>query len=246
MRWEKSSRRSEARDFQSSRLGFGCFQTRHNAIRAVPRGNPDRPISTLRLPTVRIIGLGGAFTTCSLSLKTPLSVQLFVLIFSPWPLFGSILVPQSAMGALQSSRMPSRAWLRYARAKKPAKSRSLRASWAVFILLGIPLGIMAVLGPLAYAGHYIEPLKQFWRPWPPDYVKGLLAVTRFAVPLRVPLYSHGREAGYQRGKTAGKAVARNIAEGLGGAVIEAAPVAVPPAPIEVAQVLVAPPVPPPP
>ena len=52
------------------------------------------------------------------------------------------------MGALQSSRMPSRAWLRYARAKKPAKSRSLKASWAVFIVLGIPLGLMAILGPL--------------------------------------------------------------------------------------------------
>ena len=60
--------------------------------------------------------------------------------------------------------MPSRAWLRYARAKKPAKSRSLKASWAVFIVLGIPLGLMAILGPLAYAGYYIEPLKQFWRP----------------------------------------------------------------------------------
>src|SRR5256885_5304561 len=244
MRWEMSPPRSEARDFQSSRLGFGCSQTRHSAIGAVPHRNPDRPISTLRLPRVRIIGLGGV-GTCSLSLKTPLSVQLFVLIFSPWPLFGSILVPQSAMGALQSSRMPSRAWLRYARAKKPAKSRSLKASWAVFILFGIPLGIMAVLGPLAYAGYYIEPLKQFWRPWPPDYVKGLLAVTGFAVTLGILLYSHGREAGYQRGKTAGKAVARNIAEGLGGAVIEAAPVAVPPAPIEAPQGLVDPPVPPP-
>ena len=149
------------------------------------------------------------------------------------------------MGAIQHGRMPSRAWLRYARAKKPAKGRGLKAAWAVFILIGIPLGIMAILGPLAYAGFYIEPLKQFWRPWPPDYVKGLLAVTGFALTLGILLYSHGREAGYQRGKTAGKAVARNIAEGLGGAVIEAAPVAVPPAPIEAPPVLVEPPVPPP-
>ena len=98
------------------------------------------------------------------------------------------------MGALQSSRMPSRAWLRYARAKKPAKSRSLKASWAVFIVLGILL------------------------------------------------YSHGREAGYQRGKSAGKAVARNIAEGLGGAVLEPAPSV---APIEAPAVFVDPPIPPP-
>ena len=146
------------------------------------------------------------------------------------------------MGALQSSRMPSRAWLRYARAKKPAKSRSLKASWAVFILLGIPLGLMAILGPLAYAGYYIEPLKQFWRPWPPDYVKGILAVSGFAVTLGILLYSHGREAGYQRGKSAGKAVARNIAEGLGGAVLEPAPSV---APIEAPAVFVDPPIPPP-
>ena len=151
------------------------------------------------------------------------------------------------MGALQSSRMPSRAWLRYARAKKPAKSRALKAAWTVFIILGIPLGLMAILGPLAYAGYYIEPLKQFWRPWPPDYVKGLLAVAGFAITLGILLYSHGKESGYQRGKTAGKAVARNIAEGLGGAVIEAAPTpaALPPAPVEAPAVFVDPPVPPP-
>src|SRR6267378_1293555 len=151
------------------------------------------------------------------------------------------------MGALQSSRMPSRAWLRYARAKKPAKSRALKAAWTVFIILGIPLGLMAILGPLAYAGFYIEPLKQFWRPWPPDYVKGLLAVAGFAITLGILLYSHGRESGYRRGKTAGKAVARNIAEGLGGAVIEPGPVVAPtapPAPVETPAVMMDPPAPP--
>src|SRR5437016_9704700 len=101
------------------------------------------------------------------------------------------------MGALQSSRMPSRAWLRYARAKKPAKSRSLKASWAVFIVLGIPLGLMAILGPLAYAGYYIEPLKQFGRPWPPGYVKRIRALIGFAVTLWVLLSSHGLEARHQ-------------------------------------------------
>src|SRR5438034_8449797 len=149
------------------------------------------------------------------------------------------------MGALQSSRMPSRAWLRYARAKKPAKGRSLKASWAVFIVLGIPLGLMAILGPLAYAGYYIEPLKQFWRPWPPDYVKGILAVSGFAITLGILLYSHGREAAYHHGKTAAKSVARNIADGLGGAVIEAAPPLVSTAPIDAPPVLEDLPVPPP-
>ncbi len=145
------------------------------------------------------------------------------------------------MGALPGGRMPSRAWLRYARAKKPAKGRALKAAWILFVLFGIPLGLMAILGRLAYAGFYLEPLRQFWRPWPPDYVKGLLADAGFAVTLGILLYINGRESGYQRGKVAGKAVARNIAEGLGGAVIESAPSL----PVETTVVMVDPPVPPP-
>src|SRR5213076_2044267 len=97
------------------------------------------------------------------------------------------------MGTMSSRHMPARAWLRYARDKKPAKGRALRAAWAVFILLGIPAAIMAVLGPLAYAGIYVEPLKQFWRPWPPDYIKGLLAVGGFAGAVALLLYMQGRE-----------------------------------------------------
>jgi len=138
--------------------------------------------------------------------------------------------------------MPSRAWLRYARAKKPAKGRALKAAWALFMVVGLPLGLVAVLGPLAIAGIYVEPVRQFWRPWPSEPIKGLLALGGFAVTLGILLYSQGREAGYQRGKVAGKAVARNIAEGLGGAVIEPAP---PAAMIEAPPVLVEPPVPPP-
>ena len=140
--------------------------------------------------------------------------------------------------------MPSRAWLRYARAKKPAKSRSLKVSWAVFIVLGIPLGLMAILGPLAYAGYYIEPLKQFWRPWPPDYIKGLLALGGFAGATALLLYMQGRERGYQKGKTAGKANARNVAEGLGMVAVESVAAPAPP-PDEAPVVLVEPPLPPP-
>src|SRR5438132_10723915 len=121
-------------------------------------------------------------------------------------------------------------------------SRSHRDDRGVFNLMDIPLGLMAIQGTIDYAGYYIEPLKQFWRPWPPDYVMGILAVSGFAVTLGILLYSHGREAGYQRGKSAGKAVARNIAEGLGGAVLEPAPSV---APIEAPAVFVDPPVPPP-
>src|SRR5207249_754395 len=99
------------------------------------------------------------------------------------------------MGTMSGRHMPARAWLRYARDTKPAKGRALRGAWAVFIFLGIPLGIMAVLGPLAYAGFYVEPLKQFWRPWPPDYIKGLLAVGGFAGAVALLLYMQGPNGG---------------------------------------------------
>src|SRR5438552_8790333 len=126
------------------------------------------------------------------------------------------------MGTMSSRHMPARAWLRYARDKKPAKGRALRAAWAVFILLGIPAAIMAVLGPLAYAGIYVEPLKQFWRPWPPDYIKGILEGGSFAGVVALLLYMQGRTRGYQRGKAAGKANTRNDTEGLGKVAVESA------------------------
>jgi len=148
------------------------------------------------------------------------------------------------MGTMSSRHMPARAWLRYARDKKPAKGRALRAASAVFVFLGIPLGIMAVLGPLAYAGIYVEPLKQFWRPWPPDYIKGLLAVGGFAGAVALLLYMQGRERGYQRGKAAGKANARNVAEGLGMVAVESVAAPAPP-PDEAPAVIVEPPLPPP-
>jgi len=90
----------------------------------------------------------------------------------------------------------------------------------------------------------VEPLKQFWRPWPPDYIKGLLAVGGFAGAVALLLYMQGRERGYQRGKAAGKANARNVAEGLGMVAVETVAAPAPP-PDEAPVVLVEPPLPPP-
>jgi hypothetical protein len=110
--------------------------------------------------------------------------------------------------------MPSRSWLRYARDKKPSMGRGLKAAWVLFILLGIPLALLAILGPLAAAGYYLEPLRQFWRPWPPDYIKAIIGIAGFVAVAAHLCYRSGRDRGYRSGKIAGKAAARNAAEGM--------------------------------
>src|SRR5713101_5155421 len=116
------------------------------------------------------------------------------------------------MRMLSGSHVPSRSWLRYARDKKASMGRGLKAAWGLFILLGIPLGLLAILGPLASAGYYIEPLRQFWRPWPPDYIKAIIGIAGFVALAAHLTYRSGRDHGYRSGRIAGKAVARNAAE----------------------------------
>ena len=36
---------------------------------------------------------------------------------------------------------------------------------AVLVLVTVPSGLFVILSPLAYMGIYVEPLRQFWRPW---------------------------------------------------------------------------------
>jgi len=95
----------------------------------------------------------------------------------------------------------------------PKRARALRLAWVLFFVIGAPLGFMAALGPLAYAGIYIEPLRQFWQPWPPDIVKGIGGVLGFAATLGYLMYRKGRSSGFQKGATAERATARNRAEG---------------------------------
>ena len=95
----------------------------------------------------------------------------------------------------------------------PKRARALRLAWVLFIFIGLPLGFVAALGPMAYAGIYIEPLRQFWQPWPPDIVKGIGAVGGFAVTLGYLMYRKGRYTGYRSGAVAERATARNRSEG---------------------------------
>ena len=95
----------------------------------------------------------------------------------------------------------------------PKRARALRLAWVLFIFLGLPLGFMAALGPMAYAGIYIEPLRQFWQPWPPDIIKGISGVLGFAATVGYLMYRKGRYTGYRTGAIAERATARNRSEG---------------------------------
>src|SRR5881397_3618852 len=93
--------------------------------------------------------------------------------------------------------------------KLPRRARALRTAWILFFVFGVPLAFMAALGPLAYSGIYIEPLRQFWQPWPPDVLKGIGSAAGFAATLAYLLYRKGRYTGYRSGAISERATARN-------------------------------------
>ncbi len=114
-----------------------------------------------------------------------------------------------------SRRRPLPAWKlpKGPKRKLPRRARALRTAWVLFFVLGVPLGFMASLGPLAYSGIYIDPLRQFWQPWPPDIVKGIGSALGFAATLGYLFYRKGRYTGYRSGAIAERATARNRSEG---------------------------------
>lgn len=96
---------------------------------------------------------------------------------------------------------------------KPIRERDLTVAWALFLLLGVPFGIMASLEYLATTGIVIEALRPLWQPWPSEIVKSFLGIGCFAATLAHLAYRLGRSEGYRSGTVAGKAAARNLAEG---------------------------------
>jgi len=140
-----------------------------------------------------------------------------LLILSPRPLSDAIRVfgvPMAVQGKPRG-RAPTSAGRISER--KPPTQRSLRLAWGLFLAIGVPLGLLAALAPLTASGIYIEPLRQFWRPWPPDILKPVIGVAGFAATLGYLCYRLGRHAGYRWGTAAAVAMARNIAEGRSGA-----------------------------
>src|SRR5437867_10739736 len=98
--------------------------------------------------------------------------RLSFLILSPSSLLRPNQVLRHPYGQL-SEAAPSRLEATQgSEAQVARRARALRTAWVLFFVLGVPLAFMAALGPLAYSGIYIEPLRQFWQPWPPDVLKG--------------------------------------------------------------------------
>src|SRR2546425_6797912 len=139
--------------------------------------------------------------------------RLSFLILSPSPLSMPILVFRVLMAGSRKRPLPSWKLPRSPRRNLPKRARALRLAWVLFIFIGAPLGFMVALGPLAYAGIYIEPLRQFWQPWPPDILKGIGGVLGFAATLGYLMYRKGRYTGYRTGAIAERATTRNRAEG---------------------------------
>ena len=139
--------------------------------------------------------------------------RLSFLILSSSTLSMPIRVFRVLMASSRKRPLPDWKLPRGPRRKLPKRARALRTAWVLFIVIGAPLGFMAALGPMAYAGIYIEPLRQFWQPWPPDILKGIGGVLGFAVTLGYLMYRKGRYTGYRSGAISERATARNRSEG---------------------------------
>ncbi len=93
------------------------------------------------------------------------------------------------------------------------EERAPRLAWVLFLLLGLPFLVMATLTFLAAARIYVEPLRMFWQPWPPDVLKPFIGISAFAGTLAYLVYRIGRSRGFHSGALVGLAAGRNLAEG---------------------------------
>ena len=96
-----------------------------------------------------------------------------------------------APGGLQRVRIAEKA---RPSGTRMAGTRARRSAWALFLLVGVPLGLMAALGALARARIYVDLLRPLWQPWPPDSVKLLIGLAGFSATLAYLAYVLARTA----------------------------------------------------
>lgn len=124
------------------------------------------------------------------------------------------------MAAYGTSQVRRTASERKAARNKAQGGKSATLPWVLFLLMGIPLGLMAALVPLGMAGTYIEPLRPLWRPWPSDLVKALIGAAIFCATLAFLAHRSGRLSGFHSGEVATHVALRNLAEGRGAAAVQ--------------------------
>ncbi len=95
----------------------------------------------------------------------------------------------------------------------PAKSGAGTAlAWLLFLALGLPFLLMAVLEVLARAGIYVDLFRPLWQPWPPDVVKPFLGIAVFVATLGFLAYRAGHRRGFRTGVGVGLSATRASAE----------------------------------
>lgn len=114
--------------------------------------------------------------------------------------------------------------------QRAAKSSGGTLALALFLLVGLPMGLMAALGPLTTVGVYLEFLRPLWRPWPPDPWKPYLGIAGFAATLAYLAFRRGLFSGFRRGTVAAMAAVRNLLEHRARPILEE-PLPPPPPPV---------------
>src|SRR3989442_5337672 len=88
--------------------------------------------------------------------------RLSFLILSPSSLSMPILVLGVLMAGSRRRPLPDWTLPRGPKRKLPKRARALRLAWALFLIVGVPLGFMAALGPLPDASLSRHPARPCW------------------------------------------------------------------------------------
>ncbi len=99
--------------------------------------------------------------------------------------------------------------------RKSLRGRPLNLPWILFLVVGLPFGLLAALDPLTRAGIFLEPLRPLWRPWPPDPLKPVIGAAVFIATFAYLAYRSGRATGFHSGTVTATATLRNMAERRG-------------------------------
>ncbi len=111
----------------------------------------------------------------------------------------------------------------YARRRNVSSGGSPTLAWALFLVLGLPFGLMTALEVLARAGIYVDVFRPLWQPWPPEILKPFLGLAVFSATLAYLGYRIGHRHGFRSGVGVGMASARTRSEVIAATNLRPAP-----------------------